>query len=391
MALPLTIAQKTTIRSELRAAGVSSRGLTMDVEFISALHNAGLSTERYGHTFEEDVMSDEETMITTTKKQLSAAEVEEAIQANTTRVNAVEPTDKMQQIAALLASLATNDAPTTSALDETAILALIEKHAIKSVVVKTPTEGATIKFDMAHPVLPDVIAELSVGNYVYLTGGAGSGKTTIAAQASESLGLDFYSKGACNAAYELVGVIDAHGNYNDTDLYKCWTEGGCYLFDEIDSYSDRALVALNQLLANDSFSFPNGMQKKHPNCVFIGAGNTTGQGATMEYVGRVKLDGSTTDRFFYIHVDYCQKLERALAMQEYIKFEGDNREELNAWVDTVQRTRARLAEHGLKIIVSPRASIMGARSLGAGCEVNELITGLLTRHMSKEQEAIIMQ
>ena len=51
---------------------------------------------------------------------------------------------------------------------------------------------------------------LMCGN-VALVGPAGSGKTTMAENIAQELGLDFYFTGALMHEYKLTGFIDAHG------------------------------------------------------------------------------------------------------------------------------------------------------------------------------------
>ena len=48
----------------------------------------------------------------------------------------------------------------------------------------------------------------------------------------------------------------------------------------------------------------------------ISAGNTTGHGATADYVGRQQLDLSTLDRFLSIKIDYDTNIDFAVAKND---------------------------------------------------------------------------
>jgi len=206
-----------------------------------------------------------------------------------------------------------------------------------------------------HEVFERVLRALSVRENVYLVGPAGSGKTTIAAQAAEALGLPFYSTGAVGMAFQLQGFINAEGKYQETDLYRAYVGGGVFLFDEIDASSAQALLAFNAISANDQAAFPCGTVKRHPDFVIIAAANTYGSGATAEYVGRSQLDAATLDRFVFLPMDYDERLELLI---------GGNDE----WTRHVQAFRRKVREHKVRHVVSPRASIKGAKLLAAGID-----------------------
>ncbi len=55
------------------------------------------------------------------------------------------------------------------------------------------------------------------------------------------------------------------------------------------------------------------MIAKSSTCVIIAAANTWGMGATSEYVGRMRLDGATLDRFVPLYWGYDESLELATA------------------------------------------------------------------------------
>jgi len=202
-----------------------------------------------------------------------------------------------------------------------------------------------------------------------LVGPAGSGKTTIAAQAAEALELPFYSTGAVGMAYQLQGFINAEGKYMETDLYRAYVNGGVFLFDEIDASSAQALLAFNAIAANDLAAFPCGTVKRHADFVIIAAANTFGAGADAQYVGRAQLDAATLDRFSFLPMDYDERLELAISPND-------------AWTRHVQAFRKAVRDLKLRHVVSPRASIKGGKLLSSGLSWDRVEAMVLTRNLS---------
>lgn len=172
-------------------------------------------------------------------------------------------------------------------------------------------DGSATKVDGQHFMFPVLLRLMTARLNAYLVGGAGSGKTHSVSVAAEALGLGFYPKsmGPTTQAHELLGYMDAGGNYVPGLLWKPWTEGGVLLLDEIDAASAAAVTTLNSALANGYCSFPHGVYPKHPDCVFVAAGNTFGRGADRMYVGRTQLDAASLNRFFQLEWDYDERFE----------------------------------------------------------------------------------
>lgn len=264
---------------------------------------------------------------------------------------------------------------TDSAVDAAvkAAVEAVQIHRPVRIEIKT-RDWKILPDDYRHPVFQDLLIALSVRESVYLVGGAGSGKTTITAQAAAALDLPFYSTGAVGMAYQLLGFINAEGNYMETDLYKAYTGGGVFLFDEIDASSAQALLAFNAIAANDLAAFPCGTVKRHDDFVIVAAANTFGNGANRRYVGRAQLDGATLDRFGFIAMDYDEKLETAISLND-------------VWTAWVQKCRAVAAEHRMEVIISPRASIKGGKLLAAGMPVEKVANMYVFKGMSDTDRA----
>ena len=277
-------------------------------------------------------------------------------------------------------------------VDESQIIELIEKHskapAVTHITVTRP-DDSVIDITGAHYMLPSVLRAVRASN-CYMVGGAGSGKTTLAASVAEALGLDLYTTGAVLQKYELVGHVDATSNYHRTAFRDAFEYGGVFLLDEGDACSAEALVAINGATANGSYTFPDQTKpvKKHVDFHCIVAANTIGLGATRQYSGREPLDGATLDRFIQREIGYDSAIELSQAEAEYAKHGGAIADGVAAaWCLEVQTARVKAAKLGLTVIISPRQSMQGAALLALGDTIDEVRESTLYKHLSADQRA----
>jgi hypothetical protein len=175
-----------------------------------------------------------------------------------------------------------------------------------------------------------------------------------------------------------MGFRDAHGTYHTTAFREIFENGGVYLFDEVDSSLPKAVLAFNAALANGECRFPDKMVLRHPDCVVIAGANTAGNGATSDYVGRMKQDLAFLNRFVMLDWQLDEALEKSLA---------SNRE----WVRKVQATRAKADKRGIKNhIISPRATFYGEALLAAGLDMEIVEQACLRGALSAETYAELM-
>lgn len=174
---------------------------------------------------------------------------------------------------------------------------------------KTPLKG------IQHEKFETVLKFVANDEPVFLTGPAGSGKNVICKQVAEALELPFYFTNAVTQEYKLTGFTDAMGNYQETQFYKAFKYGGLFMLDEMDASIPEVLIILNAAIANRYFDFPApiGYVEASPNFRVIAAGNTTGHGASYEYVGRNQLDAASLDRFAVVSIDYSNAIENSVA------------------------------------------------------------------------------
>lgn len=210
---------------------------------------------------------------------------------------------------------------------------------------------------------------------VFMSGPAGSGKTRAAEEAAKAMGLDFAFNGAIDTEYKLLGFTDAMGRLVSRPFRRIFEHGGVYLFDECDASMPAALLALNAALANGVCDFPDGPVRRHADCVIIAAANTWGHGATADYVGRLKMDAASLNRFVKLAWPYDEALERKLATD-------------SDWCAYVQKCRTVASTKGLKIVVSPRMTLDGCALLAAGMTREQVATATLFAGLSPDQVAM---
>jgi len=265
----------------------------------------------------------------------------------------------------------------------------VERNAAAGAPVQVnaaPGRSVTIPGGTAHKALADVVALVSAGIHTYLVGPAGTGKTTLAVQVAEALGAELDICGAMLTKHEAIGYCDANGRYVSTAMRDAFEHGHVINWDEVDASSPAALVAVNAMLANDRYTFPDKTVARHPNFVVIACGNTYGTGADREYVGRMQLDAATLDRFAFVEVGYDEALERSLGMAH---FEANAPAEANAtaavdWITEVQSARAQVAERKLRHVVSPRATINGCKLLARGVKLATVRVQVLEKGASDD-------
>lgn len=247
------------------------------------------------------------------------------------------------------------------------------------IVIEAAGETRTVS-GASHWQLPQIITWLNADVPVWLWGAAGGGKTHMVRQVAEALALPYFtlSIDPTMTIGKILGYRNlANGEFVEGWLYQPYKNGGVAMLDEIDTGDPGILAALNALLANDEYTFPNGERvKRHDKFRVIAGANTKGVGAVAGYTARNRLDAATLDRFAVIELTYDEALELHLATglpakqtKSWVRGVTATAEQCSKWVAWVQRVRQTV---GVSVLISPRASYLGSKALRAGVQPNEV-------------------
>jgi len=249
----------------------------------------------------------------------------------------------------------------------------------QTIEIKNLVTGETKNVGLQHYLFPKLLILANLRQDTLLVGPTGSGKTHVVKAIAEALNLKFrfISVGPQTTKSDILGFIDATGNYHESAVYDAYKNGKILLFDEIDAANPAVLTIINAMLSNGLAEFPNGQVERHKNFVCFAAANTYGRGADRLYVGRNQLDAATLERFVVINFDYDENLELELsANKEFTR--------------KIQKIRARVFDLKARITVSPRASFKGAMLLANGFSESEALEMLVFKGIEKDIKTKIL-
>lgn len=248
-----------------------------------------------------------------------------------------------------------------------------------------------------HRQLTQAIAWVNADVPLWFWGEAGGGKTTMANQIAEALGIKPYVIAMHEdiTVGKLMGYRNlANGEYVPGLLYEPYKNGGLGALDEID-VSAPAIACANSLIANKTFMFPNGETvERHPLFRVVAFANTKGTGAVAGYTARNRLDAATLDRFAIVKLEYDEGLERCLVCggnnpSEPWKCGGPASDELvKRWVDWVQACR-RVA--GGSVLISPRVTENGVKALKYGIPTEDVAEALMFKLVTPDTKARLLR
>lgn len=135
---------------------------------------------------------------------------------------------------------------------------------------------------------------------VMLVGPAGSGKSEIASQCAEILGVPYGETPMTAGATPswLLGSWTMQG-FTTRSFLEIYSGGGVFNFEEMDASDPNMLLVANNALASRRLFNPvNGeVYERHPDFIPFATANTFGMGASREFTARERLDAATIDRW----------------------------------------------------------------------------------------------
>ena len=248
------------------------------------------------------------------------------------------------------------------------------------ITIQLPAPADPIQLDGHHHAsFADLLALTNCGN-VWLTGPAGSGKTTGASNVAKALGLPFYamSVGPQTTKTDMFGyTVAGTGEYKPSLLFTAYTQGGVLLLDEADTCHAGVAKQLKIVLGQDFASFDGQMAERHPDFRVIACANTVGQRSTA-YVSAQVQDQAFLDEWLILDWGYDEVLEDRL-VKAYAAKDSTKEADILRWCDLVRKARKRIAETGeTKALASPRATIKGCKLLLSGVSFDTVKRTCLT-------------
>lgn len=263
------------------------------------------------------------------------------------------------------------------------LMPIITRIEIITPEINTPKDG------IFHNQFGHLTKLVASGQHVYLPGPPGTGKSHSAEQVAGVLDWRFasISLGPTTPESRLWGGMDAHGKFFEPPFvtlarYAAETpdSGAVFCLDELDNGHPGIIATLNSAMANGWFTAPNGdVITVGRNFVLIGAANTFGTGPTAEFAGRNKLDAATLDRFAYLPWDTDLAVEKALVGQ-YLDAQS-----AKAWLDVWRTCRRNVKDNGLKVFVTMRGAVNGARLIAGGLPPTDVLDMVLLNKLPDEQ------
>lgn len=276
-------------------------------------------------------------------------------------------------------------------IDRDAVLELVREELAKrpphQIAVKV-ADRPTVNVGRQHPRFELLVKAASIEQTVALVGPAGSGKTTAARALAKAYGQAFtcISVGAQTSQSDIFGFIDAHGNHQRDTVARAIRDGHVLLLDEYDTCHPGVSKQMNGILdgGTDTIEFPGGKLEKHPEFKVIVAMNTTGRGASRDYVGGRQQDASTLDRMAWIEWGYDTDFEADIASQQ-----GATPEQTADWIATVEKLRDRIDETGLRLTIGTRAKIKGCKALANGFTKDEALELFVFNALGPDEAAAL--
>jgi len=177
------------------------------------------------------------------------------------------------------------------------------------------------------PAFQDIVDDIMFGHNVFLIGGAGTGKTTLAEKVAEALGREYTTINCSQwtSPMEIVGGQSLDG-YVEGKMIEAWKNGHMVILDEMPKLDPNTAGLLNDALAKgkNAKAFIHNSRKekfaKHKNFCVIATGNIYPNGESVAYGANNKQDLSLLDRFSgsIYWIEKNKVLEKALTQNDMI-------------------------------------------------------------------------
>ncbi len=178
--------------------------------------------------------------------------------------------------------------------------------------------------EIFHKKIPQIAIDVMEGDWPYLWGPSGTGKSYMAKQIASLLGMELTKAGKITEPYSILGYNDPQGRYQITPSFIAALYGNLLFLDEMDNGNPDTQVVLNDIYSellnkmdnpdeHCDITFGTDIQVDvHPNFRMISAGNTSGEGENEAFSSRGKMDESIQERMTPIFIDYDNRVEERI-------------------------------------------------------------------------------
>ena len=172
-----------------------------------------------------------------------------------------------------------------------------------------------------HKKARDIAVDLMEGDWPYLWGPSGTGKSYLIKQVADLLDMKMIEAGKITEPYSVLGYNDPQGRFCITPSFVAVLYGQLLSLDEFDNGNPDTQIVLNKIYSEllNKIENPKNIYEVmfgtdvpvdiHPNFRMIAAGNTSGDGENELFSSRGKIDESIQERLSPIYIDYDKRVE----------------------------------------------------------------------------------
>lgn len=182
--------------------------------------------------------------------------------------------------------------------------------------------------EIYHKKVKQIAIDVMEGDWPYLWGPSGTGKSFMVKQVADLLGMTYLKAGKITEPYSILGYNDPQGRYRITPTFISALYGYLLSLDEFDNGNPDTQVVLNDIYSEllNKMDHPEELCEVmfgddipvdiNPNFRMIAAGNTSGEGENSVFSSRGKMDESIQERMTPIYIDYDNRVEEKI-LKEY--------------------------------------------------------------------------
>lgn len=184
--------------------------------------------------------------------------------------------------------------------------------------------------EIFHKKVKDIVLSIMEGDWPYLWGLSGNGKSFIIKQVASLLGITLTKAGKITEPHSVLGYNDSQGKFRTTPTFMATLYGYLLSLDEFNNIDSDAQVVLNDIYSEllNKLEDPDSVCRVifgmdisidiHPNFRMIAAGNTSILMENSSFYAHikmdkcVKIDESVQKKITPIYIDYDDGIEERI-------------------------------------------------------------------------------